>query len=394
MGLQKSLLLPSVVSIGIALSAIGQVAAAEPATPAAESVTAEAEAADAKLRQVMKETQAQWTAETVQALLQLGTLDEIAMAAHINRLTDDAALARCAEDDSCDQHAGSPGLKEPTHGLAIEALAQADRLSVDLLRTLLSQHLRYLDAERQDQLVALLIERTPGDVYSWLLKLHVMIERKASADELTRVLNQAAATAREANEWFLVYARRVDAAYALVPPPPAMLAAARELNASKTTAEVPLNADDIRRVFAFGVAMAVATPGFNSLALCRMDESFDPARRPACTSLAKTLATDSQSLLDRGIGLAYWHRLVEGTPQEATVIALKRQHYWQSEFHLRRFTEPYDLQADLSYGAKALEQGDSNELELLESALREAGVSAEPPPQWLPRNPDVLLARH
>ncbi len=378
---------------GVPLPSI-HAATAKAAPPLVEMITEERDAADAALHQVVQAAQQQWTHGTVEALLQSGSADDIAMAAHLNRLTDNIALVRCTENGNCDQRSGLGPSADATDDLVDAALVNAEQLSVDLLRSLLGDNLRKLDAERQDQLVELLIERAPDDVHSWLLKLHLMIERNAAADELTRVLNQAAASVRGASEWFLVHARRVDAAYARVPAPPGMLAAARAFNASKAASEVAENPDDIRRVHAFGVSMAVATPGFGSLpALCRFDERLDPARRSACTTITRTLAVGGQSALDRGFGLAYWHMLVEGMPEEANVIALKRAHYWQTEVGFRALNEPYDLDTELSYMATAMDPGSGNEISQLLDALREAGIPTEPPPEWLPQNPDVLLAR-
>lgn len=170
-----------------------------------------------------------------------------------------------------------------------------------------------------------------------------------------------------------------------VPPSPALLA-----SVANEVGEDQVDPDLVHGLLAFGYATAIATP-----ALATISEQCDPLRAPVwseqreqgCVRAARLIA-EGDTVLSRRLGLAVWHRLVEGRAEEAEVVTAKRELMWLQSAGSRANGEVREFAALL----KAYERG-ADEIDAYRERMAAAGLPSRPPADWTPANPAWLQAR-
>lgn len=155
-----------------------------------------------------------------------------------------------------------------------------------------------------------------------------------------------------------------------------------------------MDVDSLRMMNAFGRAMAIAYLGYQPL-LQACDESIGTAspRSRACERIGRQLAQHASTMIDAMLGLAVWHRQVEGGPAEAEAVAAKRTRHWQQEQMAALLGELSDTPEGLRRHAALIRASTSDELALFRDLMRERGIPLTPPREWMPANPAVLQAR-
>jgi len=336
-----------------------------------------------------------WHADVVRVLVERARPDDLALAALLSSLDMLFVGEACSVNTdaaSSDTLGCSPASKRV---LLDAALEDAEAVSLTLLRPLLSKHLRELDPADQDRHVDLVIGRAPTDVSGWLLKLELLQQRKASPDQIDATLAAAAREVSGSSEWFHSFAQVLDGALARVPMPELMVEQADSMHQPGSGWQAPPTSEpELRMQYALGLVFALMPNNYQSIfQACPPSLSVQDLRRSDCIALARAFATGSTTIIERQLGLSIWHRLVEGTASESEVLRRKRQHYWQVEQSMERQRVALECGDGTEQLTQAIREPGSSELSALEAAMQGARIPTEPPPQWLPQNPDVLRAR-
>jgi hypothetical protein len=346
----------------------------------------------AVLEETVRVLGAQWQGAVVKVLLARGDADGLALALMIDTTTNGWDLSHI-EGEVPQQTIDAVVAREAE--LVQRAVDRAGEMSTPLLRALTARLWAQIEPAQFAALASNLRERDPGDADVWLLSLQQLKDDAEGADDVTRQLREAASSVVGSRPWIYETARRIEAAFALVTAPAGFNEAAHTLIMDDKTYQEPRNAEQRSRFLqAMGYALALPIPGYGQFVdVCEADADQAALRKPACLSLARTMATRGGSLIDRAIGLNVWHRLAEGGPEAAQVVDLKRTHYWQREHVELLMADDASTSEAIDRIAERVLRPGSSEYGALLDAMREAGIPTEPPPQWLPQNPDVLRAR-
>ena len=140
-------------------------------------------------------------------------------------------------------------------------------------------------------------------------------------------------------------------------------------------------------VAAFAIWAAQAFPSLRLLTEACRDEALEatPTRRADCLHVARTLANHSDNLLMAGIGIGMLKRAANTPEDIALADTLARNHAWQQ----RKYHEVLSSQRGTAQEAEGMLRllrtpGIDSEIQLLEAALREQGISLLPPQDWNP----------
>lgn len=140
-------------------------------------------------------------------------------------------------------------------------------------------------------------------------------------------------------------------------------------------------------VAAFAIWAAQAFPSLRLLTEACRDEALEatPTRRADCLHVARTLANHSDNLLMAGMGIGMLKRAANTSEDIALANTLARNHAWQQ----RKYHEVLSSQRGTAQEAEGMLRllrtpGIDSEIQLLEAALREQGISLLPPQDWNP----------
>lgn len=140
-------------------------------------------------------------------------------------------------------------------------------------------------------------------------------------------------------------------------------------------------------VSAFAISAAYGIPGFQELTqACRDDALLStPTRRDDCLHIAKVLANSSSDVLSRSIGISMLERAASTPDDIALATRLRRNNEWQRHQYYLVLMQQMDEQQQISHMLRLLKTpGVDNEIQLLETALREKGIALTPPDDWQP----------
>ena len=140
-------------------------------------------------------------------------------------------------------------------------------------------------------------------------------------------------------------------------------------------------------VAAFAIWAAQAFPSLRLLTEACRDEALEatPTRRADCLHVARTLANHSDNLLMAGMGIGMLKRAANTSEDIALANTLARNHAWQQH----KYHELLSSQRGTAQEAKGMLRllrtpAIDSEIQLLEAALREQGISLLPPQDWNP----------
>ena len=140
-------------------------------------------------------------------------------------------------------------------------------------------------------------------------------------------------------------------------------------------------------VAAFAIWAAQAFPSLRLLTEACRDEALEatPTRRADCLHVARTLASHSDNQLMAGMGIGMLKRAANTPEDSALAKTLARNHAWQQN----KYHELLSSQRGTAKEAEGMLRllrtpGIDSEIQLLEAALREQGISLLPPQDWNP----------
>ena len=140
-------------------------------------------------------------------------------------------------------------------------------------------------------------------------------------------------------------------------------------------------------VAAFAIWAAQAFPSLRLLTEACRDEALEatPTRRADCLHVARTLANHSDNLLMAGMGIGMLKRAANTSEDIALANTLARNHASQQH----KYHELLSSQRGTAQEAKGMLRllrtpAIDSEIQLLEAALREQGISLLPPQDWNP----------
>ena len=149
------------------------------------------------------------------------------------------------------------------------------------------------------------------------------------------------------------------------------------------------HADDEERaaVSSFAVWAAFGIPGYQKLTnACRGEAlSSAPTRREDCLHVAKVMAGNTSDLLSKDVGIGILERAAMTPEDIALAASLRRNKEWQQHQYYEVLTSKMDVRQQVGGMMRLLKTpGVDNEIQLMEAALREKGVSLTPPESWQP----------
>jgi hypothetical protein len=149
----------------------------------------------------------------------------------------------------------------------------------------------------------------------------------------------------------------------------------------------PRGDEERAAVSAFAIWAAYGIPGLQPLTNACRDKALlsTPARRDDCLHVAKVLVEDSSDMVSRSIGISMLERAA-GTPDDiALAIRLRRNNEWQRHQYYLVLMQQMDEQQQIRHTLRLLNTpGVDNEIQLMETALREKGIALTPPGDWQP----------
>lgn len=353
---------------------------------------------------------AQWSRDAADALRARGDAESRALAlllvplAEIPKAAADAGQPlgeACTEDAAIDEESIDEAALtlEAEVGLVLDAL---ESLPVALRAVTVIEQVPRDDAARRFALGERMATAAPHDAAGWLIQLDAMQRLDAELGEVDTLLSAMAEHLRGTSDWYLGTARNLDAAFATVPPPATEIPitwadALGRVGEEGQDAMLPTAAMDLdtyRMMLAIGRSMALAHIGYQTLvSACDVAIATASARAQACQRIGRQLALHGGTLIDVSLGLALWHRQVDGSPGEHEVVAAKRAHYWQHEQMSALLGELADSPEGLRRHAALIRASTADELQMFRDLMRERGMALTPPPEWMPANPAVLQAR-
>lgn len=353
---------------------------------------------------------AQWSQAAANALRARGDAESRALALLLAPLAETAQHATDAnvqagesciekaaiEEDSIEQAALT---LEAEVGFVLDAL---ESLPIELRAVTVIEQVPQQDAVQRVALGQRMAKATPTDFAGWLLQLDGLQRLKAEPARIDALLLSMAEKMRGTSDWYLGITRRLDAALATVAPPSPevpitwadVLGQGGVAGDGGTPLTASMDSDAYRMMLAIGRPMALALMGHQPLVeACDQAIGAASARALACERIGRQLALHAGTLMDASLGLAVWHRQVEGGPTEQEVVAAKRTLHWQHEQIASVLGEFADSPEGLRRHVALIRAAKADELELFRDLLRERGIPLTPPPQWMPANPAVLQAR-
>ncbi len=322
--------------------------------------------------------------------------------AHLSRVVDRLSLRRDAQalalrvliehlidvwanmEVAADGGTSSP-LPLKTEG-ALPAIADIDRLDLDTLWLLHKAAASLGDANSLERIEAELRVRDAGNLASYLPEL-AQARETLTATELDARLEDIAKRAARFEQYWGSHARLfIETAESVAP--------SVELIAMSAQGMVPRPADfsaerEARIVTGMlGVTnlFLVPFPQFQGLTeSCnprQNSESLSAIRQNACLRLGRMMSEHSDSILGEMVGLRIWHQQVADTPEAAEVIERRRRYHWRQEAYVEQLRELDDWNMT-ERSLEHLRRGEG-EREGQEALLLEAGISLQPPDEYVP----------
>lgn len=140
-------------------------------------------------------------------------------------------------------------------------------------------------------------------------------------------------------------------------------------------------------VSAFAIWAAYANPAYQRLTQACRDEALlsTPTRRDDCLHVARVMAERSGYVLSRSIGIGMLERAASSPDDIALAARLRRNNEWQRHQYFLVLMQEMDDQQQAGEMLRLLETpGVDNEIQLMETALREKGIALTPPDDWQP----------
>lgn len=310
--------------------------------------------------------------------------------------------ARLADGACADDEAAIEDLATRLEAERAFVLASLEILPADLRTHLVLQLSAGADAGERLALGERLAKAAPEDAAGWLVQLAALRQMAAPSEEVDALLAAMAARVRGTSPWLYGYVRRVMSALEGVPPPapeaPATWADVLGPQAVAREGGIPLHEpmafEDYRMLLAIGQGFALPMVATQPLVEA-CDESIGTSapRAGHCEQIGRQLAATGATLVDTSVGLAIWHRQVEGTPAEAEAVHAKRESHWIRENGSALLAGFQESPEGLREHAALIRASKGDELDLFRDQMRERGIPPTPPPAWMPSSPYALQAR-
>ena len=139
-------------------------------------------------------------------------------------------------------------------------------------------------------------------------------------------------------------------------------------------------------VSAFAIWAAYVFPGLKPLSDACKNEALEstPARRGDCLHVARTLATQSDTLLMTSLGIGILKRASNTAEDNALAITLDRNNAWQQQQYFQLLSAQRDSTQEMEATLRLLHTPSiESEVQLREAALRERGIALVPPSDWM-----------
>jgi hypothetical protein len=139
-------------------------------------------------------------------------------------------------------------------------------------------------------------------------------------------------------------------------------------------------------VSAFAIWAAYVFPGLKPLSDACKNEALEstPARRRDCLHVARTLATQSDTLLMTSMGIGMLKRASNTAEDNTLANTLDRNNAWQQQQYFRLLSAQRDSTREMEATLRLLHTpGIESEVQLREAALRERGIALVPPSNWM-----------
>lgn len=139
-------------------------------------------------------------------------------------------------------------------------------------------------------------------------------------------------------------------------------------------------------VSAFAIWAAYVFPGLKPLSDACKNEALEsrPARRADCLHVARTLATQSDTLLMTRLGIGMLKRGANTAEDNALATTLGRNYAWQQQQYFQVLSAQRGSTQEMEATLRLLHApGVENEVQLREATLRERGIALVPPSDWM-----------
>lgn len=143
-------------------------------------------------------------------------------------------------------------------------------------------------------------------------------------------------------------------------------------------------------VSAFAIWAAYVLPGLKPLSDACKNEALEstPARRADCLHVARTLATQSDTLLMTSLGIGILKRAANTAEDNALAITLGRNNAWQQQQYFQVLSTQRGSTQEMEATLRLLHSpGVESEAQLREATLRERGIALVPPSDWAAPDP-------
>lgn len=143
-------------------------------------------------------------------------------------------------------------------------------------------------------------------------------------------------------------------------------------------------------VSAFAIWAAQGFPSLQGLTNACKGGALEatPTRGNDCLRVARTLSTQSDTLLMTGIGIGMLRRAAKTREDRALGATLGRKHAWQQQQYFQILSAQRGSEQEIEETLRLLHSpGIESEVQLREAALRERGIALVPPSDWMAPEP-------
>jgi hypothetical protein len=218
----------------------------------------------------------------------------------------------------------------------------------------------------------------PDNAANWIFAMRSE-DSTASQDE--HIARAAAATVFD-DHFNRVMRLNIEAIQsAVVPVPELLFTIARTLTPEASVAET------IAHLHAYYLPL----PAWQPLAgACRPDraELRDARRRDHCLAVGRKAAFEGQSLIANMVGSAVVRHMRPGSEEEHRARELRRHYMYVTSARHARSPEQVRASRD---GLVVRDMAELTEIEAYKRTLDRTGLPRDPPPDWMPENPEALM---
>lgn len=227
----------------------------------------------------------------------------------------------------------------------------------------------------------------PTDALVWWAAL-----RQAEADKDPAAITANLLSMGDAetfNDYWASYYQRLRRGLDEAPLPPLSSTPSPEMDGA--------TANDLRNVYAIGLASAVALPAYaNVTKPCRPDDVHFAERRTACRAIGILLQRGARTMISYRIGLALQRQAANDEADYQAALAAGRRLEWQFEAFYNTLLGP-EPDRDQVAAAQARDYLDAieqtgGELAAIQSLLKNAGFALDPPADWVDKDQQARLA--